>query len=212
MSTQRITDFCAVNSRVECDDQIETFAAGIVSLQQTDFTVMPQRLRVVVRNRRDTDGYVATVPDPGKRPLVRPLLDTVSMVLAADFPKGTRMVNAEDLAALKLDADAAFALGTQQVLAELPPVPALADVDGTIVSLQGFDYGASVLLRPERWAALAAASGGRLFVAVPGDDAVLIGTTEPDKDPAKLKRLIAEEYAHARRGISPVAYRWSPAG
>lgn len=212
ISVQRITDFCAANTVAECDDQIETFATSIVDLTTTDFTVTRERLRIVVRNRLDTDGYLATVPEIAKRPLVRPLFDGTSAVLAADFPKGIRMVTAEDLVALKLGADDAFALGTDQVLAVLPPVPKLSEIDGKLIAIQGFDYGASVMLRPERWADLAKATGGRLFIAIPGDNGVLIGMTKVGENPNKLKALAAEEFRLAPRGISPRVYRWSAAG
>ena len=212
ISVQRIDDFCKANPAEECTDQIKTFAISVVELATADFTVTPARVRVIVRNRLDTDGYLATILEQSKRPLTRPLFDGVSAVLAADFSKGTRMMSADDLRDLKLDADAAFALGIKQVLADLPPVPSVQEVDGKLITVSGFDYGASIMLLPERWRALAEATGGRLWIAIPGDNDVMIGTTKSAADLAKLRKLAAEEYRLAPRGISPEVYRWSPDG
>ena len=212
ISVARIEDFCSVNDATACDDQVQTFADAVVALATTDFTVTRARLRVVLRGKADTNGYVATIADPQKRPLVRPLFEGVSAVLAADFPKGTRMVTGEDLGGLKLTADEAFDLGTKQVLADLPAVPKLADIDGKVVAISGFDYGASVMLRPERWRALNEASGGRLYIAIPGDDEVIVGTTKASDDLPKLRQLVSQEYALSPRGISLLVYRWSPGG
>lgn len=212
ISVARVADFCSVNDAASCDGQVRTFADSVVSLATTDFTVTQARLRVVVRGKPDTDGYLATIADPTKRPLVRPLFEGVSAVLAADFPKGTRMVTSEDLRELKLGADQAFDLGTTQVLADLPSVPKLAEIDGKIILINGYDYGASVMLQPDRWRALNEASGGRLYVAIPGDDEVVVGTTKTADDLPKLRELINQEYGRSPRGISSLVYRWSPAG
>jgi hypothetical protein len=212
ISVARVADFCSVNDAASCDGQVSTFADSVVSLATTDFTVTRARLRVVVRGKPDTDGYLATIADPAKRPLTRPLFQGVSAVLAADFPKGTRMVTGEDLHDLKLGADQAFDLGTIQVLADLPPVPKLPEIDGKVILIDGYDYGASVMLQPDRWRALNEASGGRLYVAIPGDDEVVVGTTKTADDLLKLRELINQEYARSPRGISSLVYRWSPAG
>lgn len=212
ISVARVADFCSVNDAASCDGQVRTFADSVVTLATTDFTVTRARLRVVVRGKPDTDGYLATIAESARRPLTRPLFEGVSAVLAADFPKGTRMVTSEDLRDLKLDADQAFDLGTTQVLADLPPVPKLADIDGKVILIDGYDYGASEMLRPDRWRALDEASGGRLYIAIPGDDEVVVGTTKTPEDLPKLRELISQEYALSPRGISPLVYRWSPAG
>ena len=212
VSVTRIADFCSVNDKAECDDQVGVFADSVKTMATADFTVTRARLRVVLRGQPDTDGYVATIAEPNRRPLVRPFLTGVSMVLAADFPKGTRLITADDLGDLKLGADEAFELGATQVLADLPPVPKLEEVAGKMIAISGFDYGASVMLRPERWRSLAEASGGRLYIAIPGDNEVLIGTTKSADDLPKLRELISQEHALAPRGISPLIYRWSPTG
>ena len=212
VSVERIADFCSLNTAVECDDQVQTFAESVVALSTENFTVTRERLRVIVRSKLDAEGYLATIVEPARRPLVRPLFAGVSAVLAADFPRGTRMVTADDIVGLKLTADQAFEIGMDQALADLPKVPGLAEIDGKIVVISGFDYGASVMLRPERWRALAEASGGRLYTAIPADNEVIVGTTKSDNELSKLRELVSQEYALAARGISLLVYRWSPSG
>lgn len=104
-----------------------------------------------------------------------------------------------------------MALGEKQTVADLPPVPKLVEIKGKLIAVAGFDYGASLLLLPERWHDLADASGGTLFVAVPSDDDVLIGTATKAELP-QLRTMVADSMAHARRGISAQIYRWSPQG
>ena len=91
-----------------------------------------------------------------------------------------------------------------------PPTP--EEVEGKLLAAAGIDYGASMMLEPERWQALALATGGRLFVAIPSDDNVLIGTAGSGKDLQQIQKLVADSYATAARGISPFVYRWSPTG
>lgn len=212
INVERIADYCSLNDPAECDAQIRTFAELVASFATETFAITRERLRVIVRGRPDTEGYVAMFADPAKRPLVRPLFADVSAVLAADFPKGTRMVSAEDLADLKLGADQAFDIGMDQTLADLPKVPALSEIDGKIIVISGFDYGASVMLRPDRWRALADASGGRLYVAIPADNEVIVGTTKSDDELPKLREMVSQEYALAARGVSSLVYRWSATG
>lgn len=212
VSVARIADFCSLNSAAECDEQVTTFAGSVIEFATTDYTLTTERLRVILRGKPDTDGYLATIADPAQRPLARPMFAGVSAVLAADFKKGTRLVTAGDLKNLKLSEDAAFALGTDQVLRDMAPIPAFKAIDGKIVVIEGFDYGASIMLRPERWQALNVASGGRLYLAIPSDNEVIVGITDTDQDLIKLRELISQEYALAARGISPLVYRWAPGG
>ena len=213
VSLDRLRDFCSVNDAESCRNEEMTFAKGVREMASIDYAVTRPQLRIVVR---DAD-YAAGVVAIGKQKLGQevysvPLAPGIAIILAADFPNTVRMVTARDLKDLGLDRDAAVSLATDQVLKTLPPIPTIDELKKNWVVINGYDYGAAMLLRPERWRALAEATGGKLFVAVPADNEVVIGVIEPGAPLAKVRELVSEAYSTASRGISPIVYRWSPNG
>ncbi|MGN6820765.1 MAG: hypothetical protein ACTHJR_19075 [Sphingomonas sp.] len=213
ISLDRIRDFCSVNDADACRGEEDKFAEGIVEMATSDYAITRDRLRVIVRDTAYVRGSAATLAaKKGSIPVNAPLAEGISLVLAADFPNTTSLVGDESLKPLGLDGQAALALGTDQVLKDLPSLPSLDEVKGKILVISDYDYGASMLLRPERWRALAEGTNGMLFVAVPSDNNVLIGTVPPDASLAKLRELVSQDYATASRGVSPLIYRWSPGG
>ncbi len=213
INTDRVDQYCAVNTAAACEVERATFVRNIAATTTTNYEgVTRAQLRVVVRG----DDYVASYKaalDQGKHGalVTRPVAPGVTAMLAADFPASTRMINTGDLDALGLTVETAMALGEKQTVADLPPVPRLAELKGKLVAVSGFDYGASLMLLPERWHDLADASAGSLFVAIPSDGEVIIGIAGKDDLP-KLRTVVADSYGHASRGISPLIYRWSPQG
>lgn len=211
--TDSVDRFCEANTAADCEVERAAFIRNTAAATTTDYeTLTRAQLRVVVRG----DDYVASYKaalDQGKKGVLvtRPVAPGVTAMLAADFPTTTRMVSTSDLDPLGLTIETAMALGEKQTVADLPPVPKLADIKGKLIAVAGFDYGASLMLMPERWHDLADASGGTLFVAVPSDDNVLIGTATKAELP-QLRAMVADSMAHARRGISSQIYRWSPQG
>lgn len=213
ISTDRVDQFCAANSATDCESERAAFVRNTVASLATNYDgVTREQLRVLVRADDYIAGYRALLDKGTQGMLVtRPVAPGVTAVLAADFPTTTRMVNSSDLDKLGLTNETALALGEKQTVADLPPVPKLAEIKGKLIAVSGFDYGASLILLPERWHDLAVASGGTLFVAVPSDGEVLIGTATRDELPP-LRTMVANSLAHARRGISGQVYRWSPQG
>ena len=219
INLDRIQRFCDVNSVEDCAAEKQHFLGGIAELLTPDSPVKPAQLRLLLRSNEYAAEYarqVAGAAGEGKGkanpPISGPFAQGVSMMLGADSPKTTKILGQSQLKALGMSEAEAVALATRQVLASLPKVPTRKEVEGKLLVVAGIDYGASMMLEPERWRALALATGGRLFVAIPSDDDVLIGTVEPGKDLRKIETMVAESYATAGRGISPHVYRWSPTG
>lgn len=212
ISTDRIDQFCASSSAADCETERTTFVRNMVTVVIGNFDgVTREQLRVIVRGNDFVAGYVAYIGEGKRGALVtRPVAQGVSAVLAADFPTATRMVATGDLDPIGLTVETAMALGEKQTVSNLPPVPKLAELKG-LIAVSGYDYGASLLLLPERWHDLADATHGTLFVAVPSDANVLIGTATKEELP-KIQALVAEDYRTASRGVSPLIYRWSPSG
>lgn len=218
INLDRIQAFCAANSAEDCAGEKEHFITGMVEALNTKDDLVATQLRVAIRS----EDYVREIarlnegrPESGKPidpPITAPFAPGVSLIVAADYPTTTKLIGASMIAKLGLNRDQALALATRQVLAGLPKIPTAEELDGKLLSMPDLDYGASMLLEPARWQPLAVATGGRLFVAIPADNDVLIGTVKPGEDLRKLEKLVAESYAAASRGISPLVYRWSPSG
>ena len=207
----RIQHYCAVNGVEDCAAEKQRFLGGIAEALTADMSIKPAQLRLLVRSSDYAADY-AKVLAKGDPPIVRPFAEGISVVLGADYPNTTKIPAHSQFMKLGISEADGIALATRQVLATLPKVPKLEEVEGKLLAVAGVDYGASMMLEPERWQSLALATGGRLFVAIPSDDDVLIGTVAPGEDLRKLQKLIADSYATASRGISPLVYRWSPTG
>lgn len=212
-STDRVDQFCATNPADACENERATFVRNTVAGLSEDYERLNRdQLRVIVRADDYVAGYRAQLAQGKNSALItHPVAPGVTAVLAADFPTTTRMVNTGDLDKLGLTDETALALGETQTLADLPALPRLSDIQGKPIALSGYDYGASLMLLPERWHDLADASKGTLFIAVPSDGQVVIGVASP-ADLPELRTLIADLYRQARRGISTQVYRWSPHG
>ena len=218
INLDRIQRFCDTNNAEDCAAEKKRFLGGIAEALTMDNVIKSGQLRLVIRSNdyaaayiRDTSEAARGTNNKADPPIATPFAEGVSVMLAADYPNTTKILGRSQLKDLALSETEAFALATRQVLATLPKVPERKEVEG-LLAVAGIDYGASMLLEPERWRSLALATDGRLFVAIPSDDNVLIGTVAPGSGLRKIEQLIAESYASAGRGISPHVYRWSSTG
>ena len=219
INLDRIQAFCAANSAEDCAAEKQHFITGMVDSLSIDDTLVATQLRVAIRDVKyvqeiaqlfkNGGGKEKGPPDP---PITASFAPGVSLIVMADYPTASKMVGGAMVAKIGLNREQALALATRQVLASLPKIPTAEQIDGKLMSFPDLDYGASMLLEPDRWRPLAVATGGRLFAAIPSDNDVLIGTVESGEELRKLEKLVADAYASASRGISPLVYRWSPSG
>lgn len=210
----RLAQFCGKNDAIACEQQKRKFASGIADMiAQADASVTRARLRVIVRSDQYVAGASAELGAGKGGPLVTaPLAAGVQLVLAADFPQATRLVNESDIRRLGLTRAQAIALGTSQVLASLRPLPDAEALRKAVIAITGNDYGASLLLASEEWRTIADKVKGVLWIAVPADERVIVGVARSEADLAKLKAVVAQDYATAPRGISPLIFRWTAGG
>lgn len=219
INLDRIQHFCDAHSAADCASEKQRFLGGIAEALTMDETVKPAQLRLLVRSSDDAAAYTTEAGRaaregnrPADPPIARPFAEGVSVMLGLDYPNTTKIAGQSQLKDLGMSEAEAVALATRQVLAKLPKVPTLQEIERQPMVVSDIDYGASMMLEPERWRALALATGGRLFVAIPADNDVLIGTVEAGRDLRKTKEMVGERYAGASRGISPHVYRWSATG
>ena len=216
INLDRVAEFCRSNEKDDCESIKLQFVAS-ASDADANPAVSRSNLRLVVRASEYVAGIISMFADkPGSVPVTDTFVPGISLVLMVDFPTTARAVNADDLRALKLTRDEAWALGRQQLTEHLPALPTATALSKGLVAITDIDYAASILL-VDGWDALSKAVGPGLFVAVPDDNFALIGIEDDITRTAKIKKLVRDHYGRAQRGVSPLVYRrleskWVPVG
>lgn len=210
----RVLAYCQKNDAAACEVQKDDFASRIARTLVTKYSdLTPVMLRVVVRNEKYARQMSAALGSGKDGPLViAPVAAGVDLMLAADYPDTTRMVNEGDLKSLGMTREEAIALGTKQVIAALPPLPDSKALASRVSMIAGEDYGASYLLAVDPWRERARGVTGILWLAIPADERVIMGVAHDEGELAKLKPVVANDFATAPRGISPYIYRWTSKG
>lgn len=209
VNLDRIADFCSHNTAGDCEDFKVHFAAGVPALV-TEHPVTRYNLRAVIRSP-EYAAAMQEVPKAKKLP-VFPLARGLVVMLAADSPKTTELVDTEAMATVTRDEKAALQLARTNVLAGLPKLPTAEELQKKrVVLLTGYDYVSSILLA-DGWSDLARTTNGALFVAVPGDNEVVVGLASNDETLKRLRVVVAQDYQSAERPVSPHIYRWAAKG
>ncbi len=149
----------------------------------------------------------------GVKPVVRPFAGDLWEVYVFDLPDAMRVVDADDLPALKLDPAQLDALAMDNLSRRLASFPHEPVEPGSPVQVlhAGDSYEASRLLLHDRWPALKGSVKGDLLVSAPSRDYIyFIGSGETPRDPALLPP--AHERDRQRRRVSPAVAADSPVG
>jgi hypothetical protein len=208
INLDRVEAFCALNAKAECDDMKQRFVSGLREALQADADrITTDHLRAVLRANEYVAGAAKIVAQKeGNRLVYRTYAENLSLVLVADYPTTTRLVGTDQLKDVQLTEGEALELGKRQIVANLPHVPALAQIGGQVLAFSGSDYLASIMLAAG-WDDLAAVSAGKLFVAVPGDNFALVGLVDDGDSLKQLQAYVKDRFAAADRGVSPLVYR-----
>jgi hypothetical protein len=197
---------CEHATKVECRAYKAEFVSATASPMPP---ITAADLRLVVRNA----DYVAAAKarfadDPDRQPLTESIGGDLYAMLAADSPTSTTLASQTMLRPLNLSPAAAWALAARQTAAKLPPVPTPAKLKAGGVSIDGFDYTASLLLDRKAWTALAQKVGPDLFVTVVSDGLVLVGVRPDGPALNTFRTAVAEDCAAQAHCISPHIYRF----
>ncbi|MCB9646750.1 MAG: hypothetical protein H6730_09185 [Deltaproteobacteria bacterium] len=124
-----------------------------------------------------------------------------------------RFVNTEDLAAMGLSEDEAFARGAKNTAAELgPPEGRLAREQDGFQVYTGHAYASSLLLPASAWAKVAGRTKGGLLMIAPKPDLLFVmDAATPDAE-GMMARVAAVAAADAPGRMSTLVYRWSSGG
>jgi hypothetical protein len=206
INIDRVAEFCRTNQQQDCEDLKSRFVAATLDAD-ADGAISRTNLRLVVRASDYVEGVSSMFAEtPGKVPLTGKFVQGISLVLLADFPKTARATNADDLRALALNREEAWAIGRKNMVDHLPALPTPKALSGGLIAIENMDYAASIMLA-DGWDDLSAAVGPGLFVAVPDDNFALIGVENDAARLTKLKELVRDHFGRAQRGVSPLIYR-----
>lgn len=206
VNVDRVHRFCNANSSEDCEALKATFVDGFIRGRETaDAPFDRSMLRAILRSPRYVAEADKSLASQGGL-VQRPFAPGLTILLAADLPTTTRLVSAGELRAAGLSEDDALVLGRQQLLATLPGLPALADLEDGLLVIDGIDYVVS-LLTADGWDELSAQTRGQLHVAVPSDELLLVALIDGPANLEPFKALAADLFATAAREISPLVYR-----
>lgn len=209
INLDRVWNVCRNGDEEACEETSARFVAAMTEASVEHPPVVSGQLRLMVRTRDYCDGVRRLFSEDNATPLTRDGPADLCTAIVADYPTTMRILRRDDLPALNLDADQAWALAGRQTLDTLPDPPALAFEDGFAI-VAGQDYGPSIILDNSGWRALAQARGD-LLMAVPEDQVVVVAR-EAEVDPSAFREAIRRAAVGAERPISSNIYRWTERG
>lgn len=207
----RVFNFCSRNDAEACESVKQAYVEGLAESGEMP-PISRDRLRLVVRDAEYCRQIGAMLAKPEHEPVMRPLTKGICAVLVADYPRTRAVVNQEALAKLKLSAAAAWLAADQRTRDENAGMLDQVALDKGAAMLSGGDYASSVLLDVEGWRKVAARTKGELLMTVAGDGFVFVVRRDMIEDLAGFRKSVAEDYAAAERGVSPLIYRWTGDG
>jgi hypothetical protein len=200
-----------LNAPEACDTAIAGFVAHLspfVGGGQPPLT--REGLRIVVRANDAIDEFRRRF---GREPAAAPLVGDLWMMVVSDLADVIITHSAQSLAPLDLSFDEVLAIGRanmREALAETLDRGAVNFDDGVFL-LAGDDYCSSLMLFPELWRPLSE-SMGRLLVAAPASDAVLMCSGHAPGAAERLAETAQMIMDQASRPISASVFRWRPEG
>jgi hypothetical protein len=176
----------------ETTTQAEGTAALRVVVRDADATA---RRNKFIAEQYGAEGDLFSIPyAPG-----------LELVLVLDEPMASKVVGAGKLAELGLTQDEAMALGRRQVLAILPSIPSVDDINGGILKSPQIDNIGSLMLA-DGWDELDKALAGQLLVAVPSDDVIVVANLASEQKRSDFKLYVKQLHDDATRSVSPFVY------
>ena len=211
ISLGRIHAFCVANP-ADCEAELETFLTGLADSIRADTDAVDSRLvRIIIRDRAYADAVVAQ-SEGGIT--TWPVGNALSALLVIDAPTFVRSVTRGDLAAIGMDADAAFTAALANGRDNDGPLAGeLVTLGPGEVGVLNDSYFSSSLLLPHGdWAPQAATLRGPLLAMVPVPDTLLYADGA-DAEAVDLMRREALRLANSSaRPLSLGMLRWTPAG
>lgn len=214
ISLARLFGFCQAQA-AGCGEATVQYAAGILkAVRERNAPIDAANVRLVLRPAQYVAQMQASASPTGPKLVARPFVAGWSVVPVLDTSTATRSLTTADLAALGMDEDAVFQRAGANLAAAMPPLASVAKPagPGQIGHFGGDIYDVSRVALHRQWAALAAAQGGVLVVAMPTIDRVIyVSETTPYALDA-LRTLSRDSAAKSAYPFAPsLLLRWTEA-
>ncbi|HLW93703.1 MAG TPA: hypothetical protein VKS78_20705 [Roseiarcus sp.] len=212
-SLDNVYSFCLRRPEA-CEESLVRHVVSMAASFEAPAAVERSQLRAIVRQAALVELADKSYARRGGATVSEKLIGDLWVMCAQDLPGAVGVLNANDLAKLKLSREEALTACKENVAASLPPLkPFKRDYPSPGVNLlTGDPYEASLLIFPERWTEIAESLDGDLLVAAPANNA-LIYASGRDKDAvatlAKAAEFVAER---AQKPLSTAVFRWTPTG
>ena len=205
INLHRFHAFCADATREDCEAVLANFVTRVTAPRPEPAAA---NLRVVVRNEGYLDHLLQTQPADAL-PIYRQIGDDLFALLAFSGPSGVLIAIPEQLQALELGDDAAWALAREQTRAMLPPLPKAIDlVRDQVIIFEDGDLLTSLLADTEAWRRIAAEVGPELVVTAVSDRFVFAGVLPDHPRMREFKQVVREDCEAEERCLSPNVYRF----
>jgi len=164
------------------------------------------QLTAVVR----APNYLDTLPAAQRKNVIsEPLEPGMVVVYMVDQHGAARLAQAEDLTASGVTRDALRAVVEWNLGLALPVPPGFKCEPGTVTPFARDNYyESSRLLLTKQWADLAAAKG-KVVVAAPRNDSLLVACNPTPANISELTTTIAKLWPRADHPVSPVLLNWT---
>ena len=211
LNLDRIYALCRTDQG-RCPEIVAAYASQArMMLRQSATSPTLAGLRVAIR----PENYVRNLPGAAGVPASSQSLPPGLVALIyMDEPTSMRLLSFNDLQALRLSDDQAFATALQNTSRALPPLDQVIKplLPGQIDGFRGGAYESSRLLLLADWSKVAAQFGGRLLVAIPSADELLYANGAGSMALPRLSALAHTRFAQAERPTSASVFEWRSTG
>ena len=196
-----------LQSPSQLDEIIDTYVVSIVETINRDKNNIDQtRILPVVKDIGWLESIKQTVLAQGTETAPEYLYDVINTELvvmyAEDTPTNIRYLDAESVTELSIDITQLRELAITNLLSLLPPLERHGDQELYMIAADG-NYEASLLLHQDLWANEKFSVSGRLVVAIPARDVLLVTGSKDAEGLARVRKLAEEIYAESPYRISP---------
>ena len=195
----------------DCEAAIARVVRNAVASLEPAKPVTREQLRACLKNPEWMETARANM---GDKLLTRPWVDDLTVVYMVDLPEAVVALTPQGLASLGIPDGGAEAVALANLEATLPQptLSAVGGYEGIFAVYEGDDYCTSQLLMPQRFSAIAEKLGGKLLVAAPVRNALLVTGRRDEATLRELRQLAAETAKSQPHWLSTAVFEWSPRG
>jgi uncharacterized protein YtpQ (UPF0354 family) len=198
------------HSADDCAGSVEHYVTEVLKVSEQPDRQRADRTQLLAVIRHAS--YFDSLPKEMRGSTIsEPFVADLIVIYVVDQGGSVRGVKAEDLTALGISREALPRVA-QTNLASVLPGPAHCERDSVVLWATGNYYESSRLLLSRQWSDLTAQGKGRIVVAAPGNDALVVACSPSRELLEKLSAAANEMSQKAERPLSQSLLEWTPKG